>query len=74
MNLSEILPGGKCKIKALSDSGILGQRLFSMGFCPGVVLEVVRNAPLKDPMEIRLESSLVSLRHVEAGFVEVEFI
>jgi ferrous iron transport protein A len=45
-----------------------------MGFCPGVVLEVVRNAPLKDPMEIRLESSLVSLRHVEAGFVEVEFI
>jgi len=45
-----------------------------MGIYPGAVVEIVRNAPLEDPMEIKMDSSLISLRHVEAGFVEVEFI
>ncbi|MGE4520414.1 MAG: ferrous iron transport protein A [Desulfobacteraceae bacterium] len=74
MTLDEIKPGSKCKIKALRATTMLGHRLFSMGVYPGTVVEVVRNAPLEDPMEIKMDSTLVSLRHTEAGFVEVEFI
>jgi len=74
MTLDKMKPGNKCKIKALLASTMLGQRLISMGVYPGAVVEVVRNAPLEDPMEIKMDSTLVSLRHVEAGFVEVEFI
>ncbi|MDY0132489.1 MAG: ferrous iron transport protein A [Desulforegulaceae bacterium] len=72
MTLDKIKPGNKCKIKGLLVSSMLGQRLFSMGIYPGAIVDVVRNAPLEDPMEIKMDSTLVSLRHAEAGCVEVE--
>jgi ferrous iron transport protein A len=74
MTLDKMKPGNKCKIKSLMATSMLGQRLFSMGIYPGAIVEVVRNAPLEDPMEIKMDSTLISLRHVEAGFVEVDFI
>jgi len=72
MSLDEIRPGERCRIKRIMASGLLGQRLLDMGFIPGVEIEVIRNAPLIDPVEIRLGEYQVSIRHNEARYVEVE--
>ena len=71
MTLDELKPGSACRIKRLSVRDKLGQRLMDMGVYPGRQLNVVRNAPLEDPMEIEIDGYYVSLRHDEARFIEV---
>ncbi|MFO7839600.1 MAG: ferrous iron transport protein A [Desulfosalsimonadaceae bacterium] len=72
MTLDKLTPGKKGIIKQVRIGGQLGQRLMDMGFIPGFEFEVLRNAPLVDPVELRLDDHMVSLRHSEAGYVEVE--
>lgn len=45
-----------------------------MGLIPGVELEVIRRAPMGDPIEIRLRGYALSLRRSEARDIEVEVI
>ncbi|EXJ17155.1 FeoA family protein [Imhoffiella purpurea] len=54
--------------------GTYRRKLLSMGITPGVALEVVRVAPLGDPVEIRVRGTSVSLRRDEAAVLEVERI
>ncbi len=49
-------------------------RLIEMGLVKGAEFEMVRRAPLGDPLEIKLKGFLLSLRLSEADFVEVEGI
>jgi len=72
MTLDQLKPGNKCRVRRLSARDKLGQRLLDMGIYPGMLLTVIRNAPLQDPMEVKLEGYLISLRHEEARVVEVE--
>lgn len=72
MVLSQMVPGDEGVVKDLTAEGALEQRLMDLGFYPGAKIEVVRNAPLVDPVEIELDGYHVSLRHDEAGLVEVE--
>lgn len=50
----------------------LKKRLFALGLRPGAALTVLRRAPLGDPIEVRIEGTLVSIRAAEAGWVKVE--
>ena len=43
------------------------RRLAEMGFTPGVAVEVVRVAPLGDPVEVRLRGYHLSLRADQAS-------
>ncbi len=52
--------------------GTLKHKLISMGFVPGIQIKMVRNAPLRDPIEIAIQNSLVTLRRTEAGLIVVE--
>ncbi|WP_321491710.1 FeoA family protein [uncultured Desulfobacter sp.] len=72
MTLNELKPGNSGIIKKLSIRDKLGQRLIDMGIYPGLTLNVVRNAPLEDPMEVEIDGYFISLRHDEARFIEVE--
>jgi len=45
-----------------------------MGFVSGADIEVVREAPLYDPMELKIHRYLLSLRKSEACLVEVDII
>lgn len=72
MTLDTIEPGSTCRIKTLSTGDKLGQRLMDMGIRPGLVLKVIRNAPLDDPMQVEIDGYSISLRHGEARFVEVD--
>jgi len=71
MTLDQLKPGDQGTIKKLSSRDKLGQRLIDMGIYPGMQIRVIRNAPLEDPMEVKLDGYFVILRHEEARFVEV---
>ncbi|MGB2551792.1 MULTISPECIES: FeoA family protein [unclassified Campylobacter] len=72
MNLSLISSGKKCKITKLNATGKLLQKLLDMGFVIGATIEVIREAPLYDPVELKIHNYLISLRKSEAELIEVE--
>jgi Fe2+ transport system protein FeoA len=47
------------------------RRLLEMGLCPGVTVDVIRRAPLGDPLEVRVRGYLLSLRLDQAAQVSV---
>lgn len=50
------------------------QRILEMGVNRGVTVELVRLAPLGDPLEITLRGYRLSVRREEAGLIEVEVL
>jgi Fe2+ transport system protein FeoA len=48
------------------------RRLLEMGFCNGAAVEVIRRAPLGDPIEFRLRGYCLSLRDEQARHVNIE--
>ena len=59
-------------IAQVRGEGDVQQRLQEMGLIDGVEIEVLRHAPLGDPMEIRVLDSNLALRRSEAMHVELE--
>lgn len=49
----------------------LRRRLLEMGFCNGAKVEVIRRAPLGDPIEFRLRGYYLSLRDDQAQHVQI---
>jgi ferrous iron transport protein A len=49
----------------------LRRRLLEMGFCNGAAVEVVRRAPLGDPIEYRLRGYCLSLRQEQARHIRI---
>lgn len=49
----------------------LKRRLLEMGFCNGAPVEVIRRAPLGDPIEFRLRGYCLSLREEQARHVQI---
>lgn len=65
MTLQEGEPGTIFRIDSVGDSK-LKNRLMSMGLIPGTRIEVLRSAPLGDPIAIRLRSYNLALRRSDA--------
>jgi Fe2+ transport system protein FeoA len=47
------------------------ERIEEMGITPGEKVEIIRYAPLGDPIEIKIRGYLLSLRKEEADLIEV---
>ncbi len=71
MNLSQLKEGEKAIIAKVKGRGAFRKRITEMGFVRGKVVEVIKNAPLRDPIEYRLMNYDVSLRRSEASLVSV---
>ncbi len=71
MNLSELKEGEKAYIAKVKGRGAFRKRITEMGFIKGKEVEVIKNAPLRDPIEYRLLNYEVSLRRSEARLVTV---
>ncbi len=69
MTLRECPEGSRAKIVSLEASGALKRRLLEMGFVPGRSLRVVRNAPLRDPMEVEVMGYHLAVRKDEASHI-----
>lgn len=50
------------------------KRLLEMGFVPGEEITVVKNAPLRDPIEYHILGYNLTLRRTEAETIEVELL
>jgi len=70
--LHDLKPGTKAIVLDIVGNSALTKKLLGMGLTKGVELKVVRNAPLKDPMEIEVRGYYLSLRKAEAENVIVE--
>ena len=71
MNLSELKSGDKAIIVKVRGRGAFRKRIIEMGFVVGKQVIVVKNAPLKDPIEYNVMGYEVSLRRSEASLIEV---
>lgn len=70
--LSELVPGERGKVVRIEAQGPLAERLAAMGITVGATLEVIRRAPLGDPVDFRVRGYHLSLRKGEADLVHVE--
>ena len=68
--LSQLKPGEKGTIVRVK-GGALGKRLSDMGAVRGALVEVVRVAPLGDPIEVEIKGYKMVLRKEDAGEVQV---
>jgi ferrous iron transport protein A len=70
-SLGELLPGTRAQIVRVDGAGSdpAATRLTELGFTPGTTVEVVRRAPLRDPIVYRLKGYDVCLRRVQAACI-----
>ena len=71
MRLSELKTGEKAVIVKVLGHGGFRKRIVEMGFIKGKTVEVLLNAPLRDPVKYKIMGYEISLRHQEAEMVEV---
>ena len=71
MRLSELKTGESGTIVKVMGHGGFRRRIMEMGFVHGQRVEVLLNAPLKDPIEYKIMGYDISLRRSEADMVEV---
>jgi Fe2+ transport system protein FeoA len=59
---------GECSaVDAVDLTCPVGRRLVALGFAPGAAVQLLRVAPLADPMEFDVRGARVSLRRADAA-------
>lgn len=71
MTILDLKPGQRARIAGWSSDNPPA-RLLEMGMLPGSEIELVRFAPLGDPIDLKIRGFHLSIRKSEAGLVEVE--
>ncbi|WP_446788158.1 ferrous iron transport protein B [Macellibacteroides fermentans] len=71
MRLSELRTGEKGVIVKVMGRGAFRKRIIEMGFIRGKMVDVIQNAPLKDPIHYKVMGYDVSLRRSDAALIEV---
>ncbi len=71
MRLSELRTGEKGVIVKVMGRGAFRKRIIEMGFIKGKEVDVIQNAPLRDPIHYRVMGYDVSLRRNDAALIEV---
>ena len=72
MTLDKLPLGQEAVITAVGGEGALRCRLLDMGLIPKTRVRVEKDAPLGDPLELRVRGYSLSLRKEDAGKIEVE--
>lgn len=70
-HLSDLSTGETGVITKVKGHGAFRKRITEMGFVKGKTVNVIKNAPLQDPVEYEIMGYNVSLRRSEAGLIEV---
>ena len=70
--LAELTPGERGRVASVTGDGDTARRLMDLGLIRGTAIEVVRVAPLGDPIEVRLRGFMLTLRRSEAEHISVE--
>ncbi|HEX5726786.1 MAG TPA: FeoA family protein [Longimicrobiaceae bacterium] len=70
--LSELAPGQRGRVTEVAGDADAVRRLGDLGLIRGTTVEVIRTAPLGDPLEVRLRGFMLTLRRAEAEHITVE--
>ena len=70
-SLASLAPGGRAVITAVEIPPDQRGRLLEMGLLVGTPVELIRFAPLGDPVEVRVRGYHLSLRRHEAEQIRV---
>ena len=70
-HLTSVPRGQPVRIIAVGGERGFRRRLMELGLVPGTVVEVVRVAPLGDPVEVLVRGCSLSIRRAEARHVHV---
>jgi DtxR family transcriptional regulator, Mn-dependent transcriptional regulator len=71
MTLKDLKPGEKGVIESISGNSAIKRRIRDMGVTNGTLIEVVRVAPMGDPIEVKVKDYYLSLRKEEAADIVV---
>ncbi len=71
MNLADLTTGTKAVIVKVKGHGSFQKRIMEMGFVKGQLVEVIKSAPFRGPIEYNIMGYHVSLRKNEARLIEV---
>jgi Fe2+ transport system protein FeoA len=71
MVLSELKEGQWAVIERIGGSGALRRRILEMGIIKGVRIYVEKYAPLRDPLELIVKGTHISLRVEEASQISI---
>jgi Fe2+ transport system protein FeoA len=69
--LGQLAVGRRATVRAIACERVVARRLLEMGLLPGTEVEVVRVAPLGDPIELHLRGYRLSIRRSEAMGIDV---
>lgn len=70
--LNQLKPGETGVVCRVNGRGPIKRRIIDMGMVAGTSLQVLKFAPLGDPIEIKLKGFNLSLRQNEAALIEIE--
>ena len=70
-SLDDLAPGETGVIISVEADAAVARRLMELGLVPGTSVEVVRRAPLGDPVELKLRQVHLSIRRSEAARIHV---
>ncbi len=69
--LDQLQPGEQAVLTRLDCDPAIARRLMELGLVPGTPVEMVRCAPLGDPLELTARGVHLSLRRSEARLIHV---
>jgi DtxR family transcriptional regulator, Mn-dependent transcriptional regulator len=69
--LKDLRPGERGQIEKLSGGGAVRRRIADMGVTKGTLVEVVRVAPMGDPIDVKIKGYHLSLRKEDAANIAV---
>lgn len=74
LTLADLRPGQQAAVAGYCDQveAHTARRLFDLGLAPGVVVTMVRRAPLRDPVIYRVGDYEIALRGAQARSIHVE--
>lgn len=71
-NLRDVPVGGKAVVKKLKGQGPTKRRIMDMGITKGVSVDVIKVAPLGDPIEVKVRGYQLSIRKADAEAIVIE--
>lgn len=71
MTLKDLKPGQQGTVALIGSTGPMKRRIMDMGITPGIMVKVIKVAPLGDPIEVHVRGYELSLRKDEAQQITV---
>ncbi len=71
--LADASSGDRCVVLEItSEPADLKSRLYALGVIPGSTLDILRFAPLGDPIQVKVRGSFISIRKSDAEVIRVK--